>query len=254
LVDRRLLKACSITGKLAEPSQIGECTFTKAAILRDRLAISEVSGKNYRDDQVVKSVVVRPGVLEACAETTKSVLPSELERCAVTGKRVLKGLLVSSSLSGARLLETKSVRSAYGKFCAPFEAKSCEWSGVTYHPEDIKICSLLGLSVHFQYLSDEAQKLEVVEKMLRGTRRAADGADHWEAIRVKAADAIPSRGKCRIEAAEFSPDGKKLAVCAEVKSMLGFKVQQAGLLYSLEKNAIVGRVAIGKRGVKGDWH
>jgi superfamily II DNA or RNA helicase len=287
VVDRRLLKACAITGKQAEPAHISECAFTKAAVLKERLATSEVSGKLYRDDQAIQSAVsgksghrlefitchetrlpllpgeadrcaqtnkfVRPGVLEACAETSKCVLPSELERCAVTGKRVLKGMLVSSSLSGARFLEMNGVRSAYGKFCTPFEAKPCEWSGTNYHPEDIRTCSMLGLSVHFQYLSNEAQELEVIEKMLQGTRRTAEGADHWEAIRLKAADAIPSRGKCRVEAAEFSPDGKKLAVCTEVKSMMGLKVQHAGLLYSLEKNAILGRVAIGKREAKGGW-
>lgn len=54
-------------------------------------------------------------------------------------------------------------------------------------------------------------------------------------------------GRCRIEAAELSPDRRSLAVSAEVKSMLGFRTQHAGMLYSLDRNAIIGRVAVVKR-------
>jgi hypothetical protein len=78
----------------------------------------------------------------------------------VSGKRVMAENLVSSSLSNAVFLENEGIRSAYGKFCAPIEAKRCQWSGAATHPDDLRTCALLGLSVHFQYLSDESRRLQ----------------------------------------------------------------------------------------------
>jgi ERCC4-related helicase len=279
-VDRRLLKTCAITGKKVEPSYIGRCAFTNADVMKEHLAVSEASGKSYRNDQAEVSVVsgktghrsefivchetrqplveteaelceqtkkrVRPGVLETCSATSKRVLSSELETCSVSGKRAVRSLLVESSVSGARLLEAEGIRSAFGKYCAPVEAKRCQWSGQVLHPDDIRTCALLGLPVHFQFLSGGSQRLQVVEEMLNGIRRTADGSDRWEEIRLKAVAAV-NNTRCRVGAAEFSPDKRSLAICVEVKSLLGLRTQHAGMLYSLEQNAIVGRVAVMKR-------
>jgi hypothetical protein len=57
--------------------------------------------------------------------------------------------------------------------------------------------------------------------------------------------------RCRVEAAYVSPDKRQLAVCSEVRTLLGLRVQQAGLLYSIGDNSIVGRIAMGKRTPKG---
>lgn len=283
VIDLRLLKTCAITGKKAEPAYMGRCLFSKTDVLKDQLAVSEVSNKPYRADQRQASAVsgktghqsefiachetrlplapgeaercmqtgklVRPGILVACAATGKRVLPSELETSAVSGKSVLRNALVNSSVSGARFLETEGLRSAYGKFCAPVEAKRCEWSGVPVHPDDLRTCSLLGLPVHFQYLAEEINRLSVLDKLLRGTRRTADAAERWDDIRAKAAASVS--GRARIESAELSPDGRSLAVCAEVKSMLGFRTQYAGFLYELDRKTIVGRIALVKRDSKG---
>jgi hypothetical protein len=164
----------------------------------------------------------------------------------VSGKRAVRSLLLESSVSGARLLEAEGIRSAFGKYCAPVEAKRCQWSGQVLHPDDIRTCALLGLPVHFQFLSGGSQRLQVVEEMLNGIRRTADGSDRWEEIRLKAAAAV-NNTRCRVGAAEFSPDKRSLAICVEVKSLLGLRTQHAGMLYSLEQNAIVGRVAVMKR-------
>jgi ERCC4-related helicase len=283
VVDMRLLKICAITGRKGEPGFFGTCAFTKVEVLNEQLASSDVSGKPYRSDQGGISVIsgvhghrsefitchetrqsllpteadrceqtgklVRPGILQPCASSSKRVLPSELENSTVSGLRVLKNLLVQSSVSSARFLESEGVRSAYGKFCAPVEAKSCEWSGQAVHPDDIRTCSLLGLPVHFQFVSDGSRRLQVVEQLLLGTRRTADSGDRWEEIRLKTSNAVSS-GRCRIEAAELSPDGKRIAVCAEVKTMLGLRTQHAGMLYSLEQSAILGRIALVKRDAK----
>jgi superfamily II DNA or RNA helicase len=280
IVDLRFLKTCGITGAKGEPVYFGQCVFTQTVVLKDQLATSEISKKFYRSDQKLASAIsgvtghksefiachetrqpllvseaqrcavtgklVRPGILESCAASGKRVLPSELESSAVSGKRAIRALLVSSSISGVRFLEAEGIRSAYGKFCAPIEAKRCQWSGGAAHPEDIRTCALLGLPMHFQFMTEQTRRLQVVEELLRGTRRSAEGNERWEEIRVKATSAL-NGGRCRIDAAAFSPDGRCLAISAEVKSLFGLRTQYAGMLYSLDQKAIIGNVALVKR-------
>ena len=57
--------------------------------------------------------------------------------------------------------------------------------------------------------------------------------------------------RCRVETAHVSPDKRHLAICSEVRTLLGLRVHQAGMLYSVEDGSIVGRIAIGKRTAKG---
>lgn len=56
-------------------------------------------------------------------------------------------------------------------------------------------------------------------------------------------------GQCAFTKADvqLSPDHIKLALATEVKSMLGLRTQHAGMLYSVDQNAVLGRVAIVKR-------
>jgi hypothetical protein len=86
----------------------------------------------------------------------------------------------------------------------------------------------------------------VVEELLRGIRRSADGNERWEEIRVKAISAL-NVGRCRVDAAEFSPDGRFLAISAEIKSLFGLRTQYAAMLYSLDQKAIIGHIALVKR-------
>jgi hypothetical protein len=284
-VASSLLKTCPLSGKRAEPEYFGRCDFTGAEVLKTELAVSDVSGKPYRADQQLRSAVsgkaghkdeflfchetrqpmapkeaeqcevtgkfVGPGVLEACAATRKAVLPSELERCAVTEGKVLKKLLVTSSVTGARLLQRVAVRSVAGKYCAPVEAKTCMWSGRRAHPDDLRVCALTGIPFHFEFAaSSEQPYLQPLGDLLHGVRRTADAPDRWEDIASKTSTAL--RGsRCRVETAHVSPDKRHLAICSEVRTLLGFRVQQAGLLYSIEDGSIVGRIAMGKRTAKG---
>jgi hypothetical protein len=49
-----------------------------------------------------------------------------------------------------------------------------------------------------------------------------------------------------VEAAVLSPDKRHLAVCTEVRTLLGFRVHRAGLIYAIDDHSIVGRVAQGR--------
>jgi hypothetical protein len=195
------------------------------------------------------------GILEECAVTRKRVLPSELERCATTGKRVLKRILVTSSLSGASILEEVAVRSAAGTFCAPIEAKSCLWSGRICHPDDLRVCELTGLPIHFEFAtSGDTPRLQPLVDLLNGIKRSTDEHQMWDAVATKVAATL-GRGRCRVEAAVLAPGGRHLAVCSEIRTLLGFRVHQAGFVYAIKNNSVVGRVVQGRRASKGwlEW-
>jgi superfamily II DNA or RNA helicase len=285
LVASSLLKASALSGKRAEPDHFGKCEFTKSEVLNSELASSEISGKRYRIDEQVRSGVtgrtghkqefivchetrqpltvaeaeqcavsgmyVRPGILEECAVTHERVLPSELLKCTVTGKRALKKLLVTSSVTGVCILEEVAVRSAAGKFCAPVEAKSCLWSGRKVHPDDLRVCELTGLPIHFEFASaDDKPRLQPLVDLLDGVKRTTDEPQLWALVATKAAAAL-GKGRCRVEAAVLSPDRQHLAVCSEVRMLLGLRVYQAGLVYAIADDAVVGRAARGRRAREG---
>ena len=274
-----------MTGKHAEPEHFGQCAFTGSGVLNTGLALSEVSGHRYRSDQQLRSGVsgkaghkdefiychetrhpivpteaercavtghlVRPGVLENCAASGKAVLPVELARCSVGGQRVLKKLLVTSSISGAQLLPRVAVKSVADQYCAPAEAKTCMWSGRRAHPDDMRECALTGIPFHVEFASSgDEPHLQPLAELLDGLRRTADAPDHWDDIASKTMTALRG-GRCRVETAHASPDRRHLAICSEVRTLLGFRVHQAGMLYSIEDGAIVGRIAMGKRTPRG---
>jgi hypothetical protein len=194
---------------------------------------------------------VRLGVLKNCEVTGKRVLPSELETCSATGKTVLKRLLVTSSLSQARVLKDVAFRSSAGTFCTPVEARACFWSGRIGHPDDLRICTLTGLPIHFEFATPEgAPRLKPLVEMLDGIRRNTDETGLWStaAARIEAA---AKSGKCRIETAMISPAKQYLATCSEAKAFLGLRVYQVGAVYDLTNGTIFGRIAVGKRGANG---
>lgn len=286
VVDRTLLKKCAISGRKGEPAHFGTCAFTKADVLKEQLGQSEISGRPYRLDQEAISAfsgtrghaqefvrcqetrrlllpreaercaktgkIVAPDVLRPCAVSGRRVLPGELRASSVSGKRVLPEHLVRSSVSDAVFLEEEGVRSAYGKFCAPVEAKRCQWSSAATHPDDIRTCALLGLAVHFQYLTNESRRLQPMEELLAGTRRTTDAHDRWDGLHPSVAGALKT-SKCNIEAGKLSPDGRNLALAVEVRSMFGLRTHHAGMLYSLADNAILGHIAVVKRDGRGGF-
>jgi hypothetical protein len=285
MVASSLLKTSALSGKRAEPSHFGRCDFTQVEVLDTELAISEVSGKRYRVDEQMRSALsgktghkqeflachetrqplavseaercevtgkhVRPGILEPCAVTRKRVLPSELERCTATGKRALKRLLVTSSLSEARILEEVAVRSAAGRYCSPVEAKPCFWSGGRFHPDDLRVCELTGLPIHFEHVTmGNTPRLQPLVDLLNGIKRTADESPMWDMVKSRVTEEL-GKGRYRLEAAVQSPDRRHLAVCFEVRTWLGLRAHQAGLLYDITDHSIIGRVAQGRRTSEG---
>ena len=283
MVANSLLKTSALSGKRAEPDHFAQCEFTGAELLKTELAQSEASDKLYRIDEQLQSVVsgkrahkqefvtcwethqpllateaercavtgkiVRPGVLAQCAITQLLVLPSELERSAASGNRALRRFFVTSSCSGARLLEGEAVVSVAGAFCAPREAKMCRWTGQLSHPDDLTLCALTDLGVSRSECANGGARpaLQVLAPdLLRGVQRTAERSDLWPAIEAKASAALSVR-RCRVEAAQSSPDGKLVAVCLEVPTLLGLVTQHTGCIYSIPDDALVGRVVRGKR-------
>lgn len=280
-VAAALLKASALSGKRGEPDFFGICEFTRADLLNSELSVSEISGKRYRSDEQARSEVsgraghksefischetrnllapeeaeicevsgskVRPGVLMTCEETGKRVLPSLIGTCAVTGKLVRKSLLVTSSISGTSLLKSEAIASIAGHFCLPSEVKTCLWSGRLSHPDDVKMCGLTGLPIHAEFATEGSEpQLRPLAEMLAGGRRSTDQEVVWPKISSRLGRAIKNN-RCRIEAAVLSPTEKLIATCAETKALLGFRVHQVGTLYDIADDAIIGRIADGKR-------
>ena len=280
-VATTFVKQSKISGKKAENDRFSVCDFTNVDALEDELGNSEVSGKRFRLDEKLESAVsgraghkseflycfetrvpicpdeaercevsgkkVRLGILRECAVTKKKVLPAELVRCAVSGQQALKNLFVTSSISGVHILETIAVRSAYGHYCSEHEARACTWDGQKYHPQDIKTCNLTSLPMHFSHLSvDIRPHLGSLMDLLAGVRRTAHVSEQWPFIEERLSMAI-GKGKPKVEFATLSPDGRHIAICAEVRSMLGLKSRHVGAVYALAEGAIIGRIATGKR-------
>jgi hypothetical protein len=281
LIASALLKQSAASGARAEPENFGMCAFTDDEVLKSELGVSEISGRPYRADQAAVSAVsgktghtkefttcyetrltiarnevetcevsgrsVRPGLLQTCAVTRRRVLPSLLATCQASGSRVLKDRLVPSSVSNALVLRENAVQSSAGKFCLPAEAETCSWSGRAAHPDDVRECALTGLPVHAEYVTRQSPpRLRPLVEMLDGMRHSVDQDEVWEKIAQRLNLAMKG-GKCQVEAAVLSPSKQRLATCAESKSMLGFRVHQVGAVYDLIDDAIIGRLAEGKR-------
>ncbi|MBF0398326.1 MAG: DEAD/DEAH box helicase [Desulfobacterales bacterium] len=285
LVANSLLKTSPISGKRAEPEHFGRCEFTMVDVLNFELATSEVSGKRYRVDEQLRSAVsgkvghkqefivchetqqfltmaeavqcevtgnyVRRGILETCAVTKKQVLPSELLKCSVTGKRALKKLFVTSNITGAYIIEEFAIKSASGKYCTPVETKPCFWSGNKFHPEDLHICKLTGLSIYFKFVTaDINYYFQPLIELLNGIKRTSDAQELWNILATKVASEY-GKGRSRVEFAALSPTKNHIAACVEVRTLFGLRVHHLGLVYSIEDQCIVGRIAKGRRTSKG---
>jgi superfamily II DNA or RNA helicase len=277
-----LLRTSQISGKQAEPEYFARCSFSGAEALKSELATSTFSGRLYRIDQEAKSEysaktghksefvncfetrqliasaeaqqceetgkLVRPGVLVKCAVTGKSVLPSQCGRCSVTNQIALKRTLVSSSISQAPMMPEVAVQSVQGKFCLPAECETCAWTGRTFHPDDLKHCSLSGLLVHSKFLTKQNSRLQPLFELLNDVHRVADGKEYPT---IEAALARKMDVKSKIVSGAISPTKNALAVCAVVKHFLGLKTNHIGFVFSPLTREIVGKVAKGKRTKQG---
>lgn len=148
-----------------------------------------------------------PGLLETCQVSRRRALPTGLDRSTVTGMRALKQYLVASSISGVRVLEEVAVVSAAGNYCTPKEAKRCVWSDRRYHPDDMRVCELTGISIHFGYATDgPLTRLRPLIEMLDGARRTSHAREDTGCVEALLKEKLG--GRCRVEAAELSPGGQ----------------------------------------------
>jgi hypothetical protein len=257
LVQPGILRECAVTQRRVLPSELERCEVTSKQVLKSELASCQVTGKRVVHSELVACEVsgkrVLPSELESCEVTGKRVLATELERCAATGKRSVRKMLVTSSISGARLLEDIAVRSLTGEFCMPTEALACAWSDRKSHPSDLRKCDLTGLLVLLQFAGSgkDGYALQPLVQLLDGVNRTADRRELWKKVEADALG-ILKKGRCEVEAAVLSPTGRQLATSVEVKTMLGFKTQHAGLVYSIEESSVAGKIARGQR-KSGAW-
>jgi superfamily II DNA or RNA helicase len=284
-VAKTLLKTSALSGKRAEPEYFSVCQFTGSELLKDELAVSEISGRHYRVDEQTRSAAsgklghrqefitcfetreliavseaeqcettgnrVRRGVLQVCEVTGKKVLPSELEQCMVTGKHALHQFFVSSSVSQGRSLKDAVITSSTGTFCTPAESQICFWSGQKYHPDDLRTCTLTGLSIHMSFATrDESPRLRPLVEVLDGICRNADEVSMWNSA-ANTIGEIHKAGRCKVEAAVLSPAKMHLAMCCQVKTLMGLRTNQLGAIYDLAQQTAVGHIVSGKRGSNG---
>lgn len=150
------------------------------------------------------------------------------------------------------MLEEVAVRSITGKFCAPVEAKPCFWSGEEAHPDDLRVCELTGLPIYVAYATEKSgsPRLNPLVLLLDGIKRTSDESHLWDTVATKVSAALGG-SRCRVEATLLSPGRKHLAVCSEVRTMLGFRVRNAGFVYSICDNSIIGRVTQSRRTTEG---
>ncbi|MEK7672872.1 MAG: SNF2-related protein [Patescibacteria group bacterium] len=274
-----VMKKSDVSGRWAEPIYIGTCDFSNSEALKAELCVSDVSGKNYRmDEKLTSSVsgkaghksefikcsqtgkpliseeaeicevtgaIVAPGILETCIVTSQKVLPSELLTSTFSEKRALKKFFVKSSISESLILEEEAIKSDEGKFCSPLESKVCVWSGFQCHPDDIRVCRLLNIELHFKYL-DESGNMKILKRLLDGT---LVGGSHFELEEnvCKKVCLLTAYKKAQILSSERSASGHHYVLCVEIKAFLGIKTRYIGLMYSTKDNGIVGQLCLGKR-------
>lgn len=278
-----LLRTSSVSGRRAEPSNFQTCDFTGSSLLADEKAISDVSGKTFRSDQLARSVVsgkcghqsefivcpetgkiflpgegercaatgklVVPGLLEECSISKQRVLPSELERSAASGRKALPRYLVRSSVSNLRILGDEALQAADGTYCSMGESRPCVWSGRRFHPTDIRTCAISGISFHVHFATSNLPvRLLPLVKLLDNSVSQQDEVALWP--KFAQAATVLLRSKVKIEAATLAPDGRHLAVAAELRTYLGLRVQHVGFVSSKD-GQVIGRIAIGKRNATG---
>ena len=278
-----LLHTSEISGKRGEPDNFARCSFTDVEALRSELAKSEFSGKLYRLDQQAISdysgkkghtsefvhcfetrqligsaeaekcdetgKLVRPGVLVSCEVTGKKVLPSLCGRCAATGKVALKRVLVTSSLSQVPIIRDVAMQASSGNFCLPTECETCAWTGQKFHPDDLRRCSLTRLLVHSNFLTKQDFRLQPLFALLNDVARSPDGKDYPVIEGALAQKVNGTRSK--IVSAAISPTKNSLAVCAQVKHLLGLKTNYIGFVFSPLTREVIGDIAQGKRTKQG---
>jgi hypothetical protein len=96
------------------------------------------------------------------------------------------------------VLPDVAIQSVAGRYCTPAEAKICNWSGEKTHPDDIRICEITGLAVHFQFSGNTRHpRLQPLAALLDGARRTMDATESWDSIATHIQVMVGS-GRCTV--------------------------------------------------------
>ena len=111
------------------------------------------------------------------------------------------------------------------------------------------VCDLTGLPHHRKHSTPRVpQRLRPISELLDGISRRADHSHLWEDIASQAKQVL---GRCQVEAAHVSSDGRSLAVGLAVKRMLGLRTFHAGMIFNLDSQRAIGRMVCGQRATNG---
>jgi hypothetical protein len=86
--------------------------------------------------------------------------------------------------------------------------------------------------------------------MLDGIRRDLDEMPLWDSA-ANVVGKLQKAGKCRVEAAVLSPAKTHLAICCEMKTLLGLRTNHLGAIYDIARQTAVGQIVSGKRSSNG---
>ena len=233
------LASCARSGTRVPADALATCAVSGLRVMPGLLVASEESGQRALPEHAGR-----------CSVTSRRALSTELEACAASGRLALRRLLVPSSVSGRRCLAEEAIASRAGRHCLPAEATRCAWSGRMLHPDDARACALTGLAIDAGLSArDAAPALAPLLDLLEGRGEGAERREEWPAIERRAA--AVAGGRCVVKAALASPDGSVVAAFVEQKTLLGLRTRRLGLVWSPERAAILGQVAIGRQAPEG---
>lgn len=153
--------------------EVVSCESTGTRLLRDEVAVSEVSGrtcdKRLMDRSHASGKLALRDELRTCEQTGRRLLPSEVGKCAISGKTVDARLLEKSVVSGKLALKPFFVRSAVSDRSAlQDEMVTCEESQAAILPTEASVCTATGKRVDSRLLSrHEVSGKLVLTRLLR---------------------------------------------------------------------------------------
>jgi superfamily II DNA or RNA helicase len=114
-------RKCELTGRNVPIATLGRCSLTGQEVLREQLAVSDLSGA-----AALKSL------MERCEQTQRLLLREEVATCSLTGRKVCRDQLAISQISGRLGLESRSVKCDFtGLRILEDEAAVSDYSGKT---------------------------------------------------------------------------------------------------------------------------
>lgn len=230
------------------------CAATGREVLTVEAVRSQRTGNYYHLSQCQPSAMTGRlyplNDLVVCAQSGTQVGFDEVGKCEVTKKLVRKDLLVCSNLSGRTALPKAGIQLADGRFALPDEAATCEWDGQMYATGDIVECRLSALAIA-RWWTNRDRELIPFRQLLDGAVVTEDLPPDAIAM-VQRLYASLGVSPHHIWSAR-APLPEVFAVCAECRSLFGFRRQYVGMIVALGKPVRrLGRPAMGKR-IKGVW-